>query len=102
VTERAGGGGGRGHGPVEGEVRLDEVAGGEGGAEGELAREDGGGDDACERAGVLAGTGEVGPAHAEQVEHRTLRVQDGTAAEGADFDGGHGDGDLERAAEARG
>jgi hypothetical protein len=83
-------------------VGLDEVAGGEGGAEGELAREDGGGDDACERAGVLAGVGEMGPAHAEQVEHRTLRVQDGAAAEGADFDGGHGDGDLEGAAEARG
>lgn len=82
-------------------VGLDEVAGGEGRAEGELARENGGGDDPCERAGVLTGVGEIGPAHAKQVEHCTLRVQDGAAAEGADFDGGHGDGDLEGAAEAR-
>lgn len=81
---------------------LDEVTGGKGRAEGELAREDGGGDNACERAGVLAGVGEVGPTHAEQVEHRTLGVQDGAAAESADFDGWHRDGDLKGAAEAKG
>ena len=33
-------------------------------------------------------------AHAEHVEHGCLGLEDSAAADGADFDGGHGDGDL--------
>jgi len=80
-------------------VRLDEVAGGQGGAEGQLAREDTGGDDTGKLAGVLARRGGVGPADAEKVEHGGLGFEDGAAADGADFDAGHGDGDLEVAFE---
>jgi len=34
-------------------------------------------------------------AHAKEVEHGGLGREEGTAADGADFDAGHGDGDLE-------
>jgi hypothetical protein len=34
-------------------------------------------------------------ADAEEVEHGGLGLEDGAAAYGSDFDGGHGDGDLE-------
>jgi hypothetical protein len=37
----------------------------------------------------------VWAADAEEVEHGSLRLEDGAAAEGADFDAGHADGDLE-------
>ena len=59
-----------------GHVRLDEVAGGEGRAERKFAGEDACGDDLGELLGVLAGSGGVGAAHAEEVELlvRTLRA----------------------------
>ena len=78
-------------------VGRDKVACGEGGGEAELAGEDASGDDAGELAGVRAGRGGVGAADAEQVEHGGLRGEEGAAADGADLDRGHGDGDLEAA-----
>lgn len=76
-------------------VRADEVAGGEGRAEGQLAGQHGGADDARELARVRARCCWVRAAHAEQVEHGRLRAEEGAAADGADFDAGHRDGDLE-------
>lgn len=81
-------------------VGSDEMAGGQGRAEGEFAGEDAGGDDLGELAGVVAGRGGVRAADAEHVEHGGLGLEDGAAADGADFDAGHGDGDLEVAVEA--
>lgn len=76
-------------------VGFDQVAGGEGGAQGQFAGEDTRGDDFGELLGVGARGGGVGAADAEEVEHSGLGLEDGAAADGADFDRGHGDGDLE-------
>ena len=40
-------------------------------------------------------------AHAEHFEHGCLRLEDGAAADSANFDGGHGDGNLEVSLQAR-
>ena len=50
-------------------VGLDEMAGGQGTAETELAGENCSGDDAGETARVVAGCGWVGAFDAEEVEH---------------------------------
>lgn len=68
---------------------------GQGRAKGEFASEGGRTDNASETTGVVAGVGGVGAAHAEEIEHGGLWLQDGATAEGADFEGGHGDADLE-------
>jgi hypothetical protein len=73
-----------------GHVRPDEVAGGEGAC----------GDDLGELLGVLTRSGGVGAAHAEEVKHGCLGLEDGAAADGADFDRRHGDGNLEVSFEA--
>jgi len=39
-------------------------------------------------------------AYAEEVEHGCLGLENGAAANGADLDGRHGDGDLEVSVEA--
>lgn len=83
-------------------MRLHEVARGQRGAQGEFAREHAGGDDAGELACVVAWVRGVGAAHAEEVEHGGLGLEDGAAADRADFDAGHGDGDLEGAVVAGG
>ena len=44
---------------------------------------------------VLPRTRRVRAAHAEHLQHRSLRREDGAAADGTDFDAGHGDGDEE-------
>lgn len=83
-------------------MALDEMTRRKRGAEGQFTSQDTSSDDARELARVVAGVGGVGAADAEEVEHCGLGLEDGAAAEGADFDGGHGDGDLEVAAEAVG
>ena len=75
-------------------VRLDEVTGGESGAEGQFASQDGSGNDTCEEAGVLAGRRGMRTTHAEEVEHGTLGIKDGAATQCANFDRGHRDRDL--------
>jgi hypothetical protein len=42
----------------------------------------------------------MGATDAEEVEHGALRLENGATAQGADFNGGHRDADLEIAAEA--
>jgi hypothetical protein len=59
------------------------------------ASEDTCSDDLCKLLGVGAGGSGVGAAAAQEVEHGCLGFEDGSAADGADFDGGHGHGDLE-------
>jgi hypothetical protein len=44
----------------------------------------------------------VGTANAEEVQHARLGFEDGAATDGTDFDGGHGDRDLEVAVVAIG
>lgn len=83
-------------------VRLHQVSGREGRAERQFARQDAGGDDARELARVVARLAGVGAAHAEQVEHGGLGLEDGAAAYGADFDARHRDGDVQGAVEAAG
>jgi hypothetical protein len=51
--------------------------------------------DTRELARIIAGRTGVGAANAEEVEHGGLRFEDRAAADCSDFDGGHGDGDLE-------
>ena len=63
----------------------------------QFARKHTSSNDASELARVVAGVSGMGAAHAQQVEHGGLRLEDGAAADGADFDRGHADGDLEGA-----
>ena len=74
---------------------FDKVPRGQGAAEAEFARQDGRGDDTSELAGVGAGVVGVRAFDAEEVEHGHLGFENGAAAYGADFDGGHGDAYLE-------
>lgn len=67
-------------------VGLDEVACAEGAVEREFSCEDAGANDAGELARVVAGCFLVGAAHAEEVKHGGLRLEDCAAANGADFD----------------
>lgn len=76
-------------------VCAHEMAGRERGAEGELAREHAGGDDARELPSVGARRRLVRATHAQEVEHGSLRRQEGPATNRADFDAGHADADLE-------
>ena len=77
-----------------GHVSADKVAGCQGGAETELTGKDGGGHDACETAGVVSWVGWVCTTDSEQVEHGSLSLEDGAAADGTDFYGWHGDADV--------
>jgi hypothetical protein len=76
-------------------MRLHQMARGQGRAQAELTRQHACGNDAGELARVVAGVGGMRASHAEQVEHGGLGLEDGAAADGADFDRGHADGDLE-------
>jgi hypothetical protein len=78
-----------------GHVRLDEVASTQCAVERQLTCEHTGGDDARKLARIVARRFGVCAAHAKKVEHGRLRVENSTATNGADLDGGHGDGDLE-------
>jgi len=66
----------------------------EGTAETELPSQHAGRDDPCQLSSVVARMGGVCASHAEEVEAGALGFEDGAAAYGADFDGGHGYGDL--------
>lgn len=76
-------------------VRLDQMPGREGAAQTELAGQYGSGNDTREALRILAWVRGVGAAHAEEVEHGALGLEDGTTTDGTDFDRRHGDGDLE-------
>lgn len=81
-------------------VRFNEMASAEGAVEREFAGKDTRSNDAGELARVVAGGSGVSAADAEEVEHGGLGLEDGAAADGADFDRGHGYGDLEVVADA--
>lgn len=80
-------------------VRLDQVASRERRAQRQLTSQHSGGDDAGEKASVLAGSDGVGATHTKYVKHGGLRLENGATAQGADFDGRHRNGDLKRATE---
>lgn len=61
----------------------------------QLTGQDRGRDDAGELAGVVTWVSRVRAANAEKIQHGGLGLEDGAAADGADFNGGHGDGDVE-------
>ena len=76
-------------------VRLDQMSGGQGRHETELAGHDGGCDDTGEALGVGTRLSGVSTGDAEHVEHRPLGREDSSAAYGSDLDGRHGHGDEE-------
>lgn len=69
-----------------GHMRPDKMSRTQRAVERKLSRKDTGGDDAGELARVVARRFLVGAAHAEEVEHSGLWLEDCTAADGADFD----------------
>lgn len=78
-------------------MSLDQVASSEGAAERQFACQDSRGNDSGKSAGIVTRVGGMGSPDAEKFQHRALRIQDGAAAESADFQRRHRDGDLERA-----
>ena len=76
-------------------VSFDQVSGSKCGTETQFAGEHGRSHDTGQATRVLAGIGGVGATDAKHVEHAGLCLEDGAAADGADFDGGHRDGNLE-------
>ena len=83
-------------------MRSNEMACSKRGVQAQLTSQHRGGDDAGELSGVVTWVGGVWAAHTEEVEHSGLGLEDRAAANGADFDGGHGDGDVEVAVVAGG
>lgn len=75
-------------------VRADKVAGGKGCAETEFTGEDGGGHDTGEASGVVTGAGWVSATDTEEVKHGSLSLEDGAAADSADFYRRHRDADV--------
>ena len=71
-------------------VGLDKVTGREGSAQAELTGENGGGNDTGELASVLTGGSGVSSTDSQEIQHGSLAFEDGTSANGADLDGGHG------------
>jgi hypothetical protein len=88
--------------PVMRHVRFDQMTSTQCAVEGKFTGEYASGDDASKLACVVAWGGGVCAADAEEVQHCGLGFEDGAAADGADFDGGHRDGDLEVAVYAGG
>jgi hypothetical protein len=78
-----------------GHVGLDKVASGKRSAQAELTGQDGGRDDAGQLASVLTRGGGVRTTDTEHLKHGGLRLENGTATNGADLNRGHGDGNLE-------
>jgi hypothetical protein len=62
------------------------VAGRKSGAERQLTGQNGGRDDASQPPGVLAGAGGVRTTDTEHVEHGSLGIENGAAAESTDFE----------------
>ena len=67
-------------------VRLHQVSRSKSRAKRQLTGEDAGGDDFGELTRVRARFGHVCATHAEEVEHGCLGLENGAAADGADFD----------------
>lgn len=67
---------------------------GECGTQAELTGENGGGNYTRKLAGVLTRGGRVRSTDSQEIQHGTLALENGTSANGADFDRGHGHSDL--------
>ncbi len=80
-------------------VCLHQMASSQRRAQRQFAGENPGSDNTSKLARVISWISGMSAADAEEVEHSSLGLEDGAAADGADFDGGHGDGDLEVAVE---
>lgn len=76
-------------------MRFDKVTSAQGGVQRQLSSKNTSADDASELASVVARGFLMGAADAQEVEHRGLGLENGAAADGADFNTGHGNGDLE-------
>jgi len=76
-------------------VGSDKVASGKSTAEAEFPGQNACSDDASESPCVVAGVCEVSTADSEEIKHCALGFEDRATADGADFDAGHGDADLE-------
>ena len=72
--------------PVVCHVRLDEMTGAQRTVERQLTGQDTGGNDTSELPGVVTGRCWVSAAYAKEIEHGGLGLEDGTAADGTDFD----------------
>ena len=81
-------------------MRLDKMTGAQSAVERQLSSENAGTDDAGKLACVVTRSLLVRAAYAKEVQHSGLGLKDGTAANGADLNRGHGDGDLEVAVDA--
>ena len=81
-------------------MRLDKMTSAKSAVERQLSSENTGTDDAGKLACVITRGLLVRAAYAKEVKHGGLGLKDGTAANSADLDGGHGDGDLEVAVDA--
>ena len=76
-------------------MRLDKMTSAQSAVERQLSSENASTNDAGKLACVVTRSLLVRAAYAKEVQHSGLRLKDSTAANGADLDGGHGDGDLE-------
>ncbi len=76
-------------------VRLHQMSRGQRRTQRELASQYSCRDNTSQLAGVLTWVRGVRASYAEKVEHGGLWFEDGAAADGADFDAGHADRDLE-------
>ena len=76
-------------------MRLNQMSGRQSRTERKLASKNSGGDYASELSCIIARIRGVRASDAKEVEHSALWLEDGAATDGADFDAGHADGDLE-------
>lgn len=76
-------------------VCFHQVTSGQGRAQREFTSEGSRTDDTGETTGVVTGVSGVRATDTKEVEHSRLRLEDGAAAEGADFKRRHGDADLQ-------
>ena len=83
-----------------GHMGLNQVASRKSTAKGQLAGQDGSGDNASQTPGVLTRVGRMRTADTEHVEHGRLGLEDGATAKGADFNRRHRNRDLEVSTEA--
>ena len=87
-------------GPIVLHMRLDQVASSKSRAKRKLTGQDSRRDDAGQPPGVFAGASRVRTTDTQHVEHGCLRLENRTAAQGANFERRHRDGDLQGSTEA--
>ena len=83
-------------------MAFDKMTGSESSTEGEFTGKNTSSDDAGEFAGVVTWVCWVRAADAKHIEHGGLGLENGSATNSTNFNGRHGDGDLEVAAETGG